>query len=66
MDRLKNKVAIITGGARGQGAAHAELFIREGAFVVVTDILAENGQALCERLGPSALFVQHDVASAES
>ena len=43
--RLSNKVAIITGSASGMGQAAAELFAREGASVVVTDISAEIGEA---------------------
>ena len=46
MSRLKNKVAIITGAAQGMGAAHARLFIAEGAKVVLTDLNEEKGQAL--------------------
>lgn len=41
MVRLKDKVAIITGGASGMGEAHVRLFIEEGAKVVFTDINAE-------------------------
>jgi 3alpha(or 20beta)-hydroxysteroid dehydrogenase len=60
--RLKDKVAIITGGARGQGAVEAELFTAEGAAVVLTDVLAAEGAATAERLGAS--FLEHDVTKA--
>jgi len=63
--RLTGKVAIITGGARGQGEAEARLFASHGAQVVVTDVLAEQGQAVAESLGDQAIFVQHDVSSEE-
>ena len=61
MNRLENKVAIITGGAAGMGEAHVRLFIQEGAKVILTDINAEKGEALAKELGESALFIQHDV-----
>lgn len=61
MNRLENKVAIITGGAAGMGEAHVRLFINEGAKVVLTDINTEKGEALAKELGDHALFIQHDV-----
>ena len=65
MARLTGKVALITGAAGGQGTAEAELFVREGASVVVTDIDAEAGEALAQRLklqGGEVLFLRQDVA----
>ena len=63
MGRLKGKVAIITGGARGMGASYARKFSDEGAKVVITDILEKEGQALAEELGENATFIKHDVTN---
>lgn len=63
MDRLKDKIILITGGARGQGAAEARLFVAEGARVVITDVLEDQGRTLAAELGQSASFVKHDVTS---
>src|SRR5438874_5771404 len=66
MPRLANKVALITGAAGGQGTAEAELFVREGTAVVLTDIDAAAGERLAKRLteqGGKALFRVQDVAS---
>lgn len=64
--RLAGKVAIVTGGARGMGAAHARLFVAEGAQVVIADVLSEEGVALATELGPHALYVHLDVSDPEA
>ena len=66
--RLDGKVAIITGGARGQGAAEARLFAHEGAKVVIGDVLDEEGTRVVAEIaeaGGDALFVHLDVSSEE-
>ena len=65
MGRLDGKVAIITGGARGQGEAEVRLFAAEGAKVVVSDVLADAGKAVAESLGANAVFLRHDVSREE-
>ncbi len=64
MDRLKGKVALISGGARGQGASEARLFVSEGAKVVVGDVLDDLSSALAKDLnasGRNAIAVHLDV-----
>ncbi len=64
--RLKDKVAIITGGAHGMGEAEARLFAREGAAVVIADVLPEMGEAVAADINAGqgrALFVRTDVSS---
>src|SRR5207245_1783766 len=56
MRRLQGKVALITGAARGQGAVEAERFVSEGAAVVVTDILDDDGEKLVATLGERASY----------
>ena len=51
--RLQDKVALITGASRGQGAAEAALFAREGAKVVLADILTEEGQRVAAAINDS-------------
>src|SRR5580693_1149877 len=60
--RVQGKVALITGGARGMGAAHAEALVSEGARVLIGDVLDAEGHAVAEKLGQSAHFVHLDVA----
>ncbi len=64
--RLEGKVAIISGGARGMGAAEAKLFAREGAKVIICDVLEEEGrqtEAEINEVGGDAVFVKLDVTS---
>ena len=65
MARLKDKVAIITGGARGMGAATSRLFAAEGAKLVIADVLDADGEKLAKEL-KGAQFVHHDVTSEDS
>jgi 3alpha(or 20beta)-hydroxysteroid dehydrogenase len=63
--RLDGKVALVTGGARGQGAAEARLFLAEGASVVIADVLDDQGEALATELGPCAAYRHLDVSDEE-
>ena len=62
MARLQGKVAIITGGARGMGAATARLFVEQGASVVIGDLLEDAGKALAAELGDRACFIKMDIS----
>ncbi|MFF9424782.1 glucose 1-dehydrogenase [Streptomyces sp. NPDC014746] len=63
---LTGKVALVTGAARGMGEAEARLFAALGAKVVLTDVLAAEGEATAASLGAAARFVRHDVTDEES
>jgi len=69
MGRLDGKVGLISGGARGQGATEAKLFVREGAKVVFGDILDEAGQQVeveIRAAGGEATYVHLDVTNEAS
>ncbi|MFX0579330.1 glucose 1-dehydrogenase [Nocardia nepalensis] len=61
MGRLTGKVALISGGARGMGAAHARALAAEDARVVLGDILDDEGAALAKEIGDNAAYVHLDV-----
>ncbi|MGH3376865.1 MAG: glucose 1-dehydrogenase [Actinoallomurus sp.] len=61
MGRLDGKVALVTGGARGMGAAHVRRLVAEGARVVFGDVLEEEGAEVAAELGDAARFVRMDV-----
>jgi NAD(P)-dependent dehydrogenase (short-subunit alcohol dehydrogenase family) len=69
MANLKDRVAIVTGGSRGQGEAEARLLAETGAAVMVCDVLEAEGEALAEALrsqGHEARFLELDVSSEQS
>jgi 3alpha(or 20beta)-hydroxysteroid dehydrogenase len=64
-ERLRGRVALITGAARGQGEAEARLFVAEGARVVLGDVRHELGEKVAASLGEAARYVPLDVADEE-
>lgn len=65
MGRVEGKVAVITGGASGFGAATARLMASEGASVVVADVQDDLGEAVAAEIGPKAVFCHTDVSAEE-
>jgi len=63
MGRLDRKVAIVTGGASGIGAATARRFVAEGARVVIADLNDEAGEGVARALGSAAAYRHADVGS---
>lgn len=61
LGRLDGKVAIVTGGARGQGEATVRLFAAEGARVLFGDVLDDLGESLAAQLGDDVAYLHHDV-----
>jgi len=66
MARLEDKVAIVTGAARGTGAAIARRLVADGAKVLLVDLLDDPGQALARELGPSAAYHHADVTDEQA
>jgi 3alpha(or 20beta)-hydroxysteroid dehydrogenase len=64
--RLEGKVAIVTGGARGQGAAAGRRFVAEGARVLLGDIRDDEGKALADELGEAATYRRLDVGDEDA
>jgi 3alpha(or 20beta)-hydroxysteroid dehydrogenase len=64
MTRFQGKVVLISGGARGQGAAEARMLVAEGAKVVIGDLREDEGRRLAAELGEAAVFMRHDVTEA--
>ncbi len=67
MKQLDEQCAIVTGGASGIGRATVELFVEQGAKVVIADINAADGQMLADEIranGGEAIFVRCDVTKA--
>jgi NAD(P)-dependent dehydrogenase (short-subunit alcohol dehydrogenase family) len=62
---LGGKVAVVTGGASGLGRATVELFVAEGARVVIADVDSDQGKALAKELGDDAVFAPTDVSDAD-
>ena len=69
MDRLKDKVALITGSGSGNGRAGAQLFAREGAKIAVVDIVREGGEETVKSIkdqGGEAIFIHADMTEPQS
>ena len=65
MEKLTGRTALVTGGARGIGAAIARAFVAEGASVVIADVLDGTGRQLARELGKHAAYVHLDVTDAD-
>jgi len=64
-ERLKGRVAVVTGGARGIGEGTVRRFVEEGASVIISDLQAEAGEALARELCAAARFIRTDVTREE-
>ncbi|WP_371189568.1 SDR family oxidoreductase [Thalassotalea maritima] len=66
MQRLTNKIALVTGAAKGIGQAIVERFVAEGATVIATDIDDELGMHVCQALGDAVEYVSLDVSNEQA
>ena len=66
MSRLESKVALVSGSARGIGAATVRAMVAEGAQVLIADVLDEEGRVLARELGPASTYIHLDVTNADS
>ena len=66
MNKINDKIALITGGARGIGAATAKLFLEAGAIVIITDSDEQLGSKIASELGERCYFLPHDVSNEQS
>lgn len=66
MKLLTDKVALVTGGSQGLGEAHVRKLVEEGAKVIITDIMPEQGEKLAKELGDNTTFVKLDVTDPDS
>jgi len=64
--RLENKIALITGSARGIGQATAELFHKEGATVIISDLNDKEGKTVAVKLGNNTEYVHLDVGNEDN
>jgi 3alpha(or 20beta)-hydroxysteroid dehydrogenase len=64
--RLEGKIALVTGAARGQGAAISRAFAAEGAKVVLSDVVDDDGELVADEIGTAARYVHHDVTDEAS
>jgi len=65
MKEMDGRVVVVTGGASGLGRGMVELFVEEGASVVIADVNHDSGAAFAEQLGPTAAFAHTDVRDAD-
>ena len=63
MARVNNKIALVTGGSRGIGSATAQLLAKEGAKVIIADILDNEGKSLANSIGSNAEYMHLDVSN---